>query len=199
MSYPPIPAGSPRRLLAAGLLIAAAMVPFGCRAVATRSTAPSLVPSPSAVPSIAATEVPATSDAAAPSPTDAPSLTALGDGPPAAELAAEGGDPVTGQLGTFTWAGAGSDSAWLRGAPLAVGAGEPLSLAFQPPIATEGWRARYVPATAHDPTGATSLGEGTGPPAFAAPGPGHWTVEVAVRFADGAGSASYFWALDVSG
>ena len=197
MSRRSIPAGSPRRLLATGLLIAAAMVPFGCRAGATGSTASSLEPSPSAAPSVAATEVPAT--AAPPSPTDAPSPPALGDGPPAAELVAEGGDPVTGQLGTFTWAGAGSDSAWLRGTPLAVAAGEPLSMVFQPPIATEGWRARYVPATAHDPSGATSLGEGTGPPAFEAPGPGHWMVEVAVRFADDAGSASYFWELDVSG
>ena len=49
------------------------------------------------------------------SPTDAPSPSAIGDGPPDAELAAEGGDPVTGQLGTYIWAGAGSDSPWLRG------------------------------------------------------------------------------------
>ena len=35
--------------------------------------------------------------------------------PPAATLAAEGGDPVAGQLGSYTWAGGGSDSPWLPG------------------------------------------------------------------------------------
>ena len=37
--------------------------------------------------------------------------------PPAATLAVEGGDPVAGQLGSFTWNGGGSDSPWLPGAP----------------------------------------------------------------------------------
>ncbi len=123
----------------------------------------------------------------------------IGDAPPAARLTAEGGDPVTGQLGTYTWAGAGSDSPWLHGAPLAVGHGEPLTLAFHPAIDIATWRARYVPVTADDPRGAIPLGEGVGAPAFATPGAGRWTVEVAVTFGDDAGSASYFWELDVDG
>ena len=48
--------------------------------------------------------------------------------PPDASLAAEGGDPVPGQLGTFTWAGGGSDSPWLPGTPITVGAGESLTV-----------------------------------------------------------------------
>jgi hypothetical protein len=120
------------------------------------------------------------------------------DGPPAARLSAEGGDPVTGQLGTFTWADAGSDSPWLPGAPIAVGAGEPLTVAFAPDIAIETWRARSVPSTATGPDGATELGVGRGTPTFASPGAGSWTVEIHVAFGDGSGDASYFWRLDVS-
>ena len=86
----------------------------------------------------------------------------IGDAPPAARLTAEGGDPVTGQLGTYTWAGAGSDSPWLHGAPLAVGHGEPLTLAFHPAIDIATWRARYVPVTADDPTGAIVPRRGRG-------------------------------------
>ena len=113
--------------------------------------------------------------------------------PPPATLAAEGGDPVTGQLGTYVWAGGGSDSPWLPGAPITVGVNEPLTVAFQPAIDVTGWRARFVPSTATDPSGARSLGQGAGTPRFEAPAAGTWTVEVHVDFADGAGNASYFW------
>src|SRR5688500_217654 len=54
------------------------------------------------------------------------------DAPPDAFLAVEGGDPVVGQLGTYVWLDTGSDSPWLPGAPLAVGAGEPLTLGLDP-------------------------------------------------------------------
>jgi hypothetical protein len=130
--------------------------------------------------------------------TSSPAATAAVDGPPAARLSAEGGDPVTGQLGTYTWADTGSDSPWLPGAPLAVGAGEPLNVGFEPAIAIETWRARSAPATATGPDGAKELGIGSGAPMFAAPGAGSWTVEIHVAFGDGAGDASYFWRLDVS-
>jgi hypothetical protein len=113
--------------------------------------------------------------------------------PPAAALAAEGGDPITGQLGTYVWADGGSDSPWLHGAPIAVGSGEPLNVAFLPPIEVVAWRARSVPSSASDPSGARSLGQGSGLPRFQGPGSGSWTVEVHAEFADGAGSASYFW------
>jgi len=116
-------------------------------------------------------------------------------GPPAATLAAEGGDPVIGQLGTFVWAGGGSDSPWLPGAPITAGVGEPLAVAFRPTIDLDSWAARYVPSTASDATGATPLGQGSGTPQFGAPVAGSWTIEVHVVFADDAGNASYFWKL----
>ncbi len=124
--------------------------------------------------------------------------TAPGDGPPAGLLAAEGGDPVTGQLGTFAWGDGGSDSPWLPGAPIAVGAGEPLAVSFGSPIGVATWRARAVSADADGPAGATILGEGTGAPAFGAPAAGSWTAEVHVVFEGGVGDASYFWRLEVT-
>jgi hypothetical protein len=147
--------------------------------IASSTTAPPSVGIESGVPSSTAT-------------------TAFVDGPPAARLSAEGGDPVNGQLGTFTWADAGSDSPWLPGAPIPVGAGEPLAVEFAPDIAIATWRARSVPSTASGPDGATELGIGSGTPTFAAPGAGSWTVEIHAAFGDGAGDASYFWRLDVS-
>jgi hypothetical protein len=121
-----------------------------------------------------------------------------GEVPPSASLAAEGGDPVTAQLGTFTWRDTGSDSPWLPGAPIAVGAGEPLTVTLEPAFDIESWRTRLVPATADGPAGAVTLGQGSGPLVFATPAPGAWTIEVAVVFADALGDASYFWRLEVS-
>jgi hypothetical protein len=119
------------------------------------------------------------------------------DAPPDALLAAEGGDPAAGQLGTYVWLESGSDSPWLPGAPLSVGAGEPLAVTLVPEGAMRAWSARYVPAAAGGPEGAESLGEGAGTPRFGAPGPGAWTVEVFVEFAPGVGEARYYWRLEV--
>jgi hypothetical protein len=128
----------------------------------------------------------------------ASSATAAADGPPMAGLAAEGGDPVTGQLGSYTWHDAGSDAPWLPGTPLTVGAGEPLTVRFDPPTAISSWRARVVPATNTDAAGARSLGEGSAtPPMFDAPDVGRWTVELQVLFAADAGDAVWFWSLTV--
>lgn len=148
---------------------------------------------PSASPLAASATVAATTEPAATEPAPTDDVAA----PPAASLAAEGGDPVTGQLGTYVWAGGGSESPWLRGAPLTVGAHEPLTVAFQPTIDVASWTARFVPSTATDPAGARSLGHGTGVPRFGAPEAGSWTVEVHAEFGDGAGSASYFWEVAV--
>jgi hypothetical protein len=140
------------------------------------------------------------SPASSPSPemsTNAPSAGAAADGPPAAGLAAEGGDAVTGQLGTYVWGDAGSDSPWLPGAPISVGAGEPLTVSFDPALPVASWRARMVSSDGDGPDGARVLGEGAGDPSFQAPGAGSWTVEVFVEFGSSAGDASYFWRLDV--
>ena len=133
-----------------------------------------------------------------PADTRGPSPTVAGrDAPPEALLAAEGGDPVAGQLGTFAWFDTGSDAPWLPGAPIAVGAGEPLTVTLVPDDGVLTWAARFVPAAVTGPGGAMSLGEGSGTPRFVAPGPGTWTVEVFTEFGAGTGSAHYFWRLEV--
>jgi hypothetical protein len=118
-------------------------------------------------------------------------------GPPVAALAAEGGDPVDGQLGTYTWGDGGSDAPWLPGARVAVGAGEPLTVTFRPETMIATWSAGSVPAAADGPADATALGQGSGQPRFAAPDGGTWTVEIRVVFGNSAGKASYFWQLAV--
>ena len=158
-------------------------------------------PSPTAPALATASPMPSTPSMSPPLPqvpTPAAAETVTADGPPAAQLAAEGGDPVTGQLGTYVWGDGGSDSPWLPGAPIAVGAGEPLIVTFRSSAAVATWRARSVPSTADGLAGASVLGEGTGSPAFGAPAAGSWTVEVHVVFDGGVGDASYFWRLDVT-
>ena len=54
-----------------------------------------------------------------------------------------------------------------------------------------------MPASADGPGGRHVTRRGRGPPTFAAPGAGAWTVEVHVVFGDGLGNASYFWRLEV--
>jgi hypothetical protein len=154
---------------------------------------------PTGTPDRGASPTPPASEGAtvAPSPSDPSPSLAGRDAPPDAVLAADGGDPVTGQLGTFVWFDTGSDVPWLPGAPLRVGAGEPLTLWLIPGGAIEGWTARYVPAAAESPAGAKALGEGTGSVAFEAPEAGDWTVQVSITFAGGAGEAAYFWRLEV--
>ncbi len=135
---------------------------------------------------------------APPAATRRPSATVAGrDAPPDALLAAEGGDPVPGQLGTFVWFATGSDTPWLPGAPLTVGAGEPLTADLVPDVGVRAWSARFVPAAAAGPDGAIARGGGVASPRFDAPGPGAWTLELFVEFPAGAGNARYFWRLEV--
>lgn len=144
---------------------------------------------PSAVASIVVSAVASPTVEASQSPSSAE--------PPTASLAAEGGDPVVGQLGSFTWNGGGSDSPWLPGAPLAVGAGERLTVTLTGGVGSADWSARRVPAGTANGSGAVGLGGGPAPVAFAAPGPGSWSVQVLVRFAGGLGSAAYYWQFTV--
>ena len=102
-----------------GVAILAALV-LGCAPTAGPSGGVTVAATPDGTASAATpadTATPATSE---PSPADGPSATVPGrDSPPEALLAAEGGDPVAGQLGTYVWFESGSDSPWLPGAPLA--------------------------------------------------------------------------------
>lgn len=184
---------SVRAVLAALAILAAA-----CSSSPAAPTASTVV---STEPSTAAAVSPSPSPAGA-TPTAPPSEVAAEsvqpvEGPPSAHLAAEGGDPVAGQLGTYVWHDQGSDSPWLPGAPIRVGRGEPLTVRLVPVTRVASWQARIVPADTTGPAGATSLGTGTGTPRFEAPKRGAWTLEVHLAFADDAGDASYFWRLDV--
>jgi hypothetical protein len=157
-------------------------------------------PSGSARPSVAASISPpdpsaASSSAAAPSPSVAASFSA--NEPPAAYLAVEGGDPVTGQLGTFIWGDGGSDSPWLPGSPIAVGTGELLTVTIAVPIGVATWSAKRIPEGATGGSGATGLGTGGPPIAFDAPEAGTWSVQVIVDFDGGLGSATYYWLVTV--
>ena len=147
-----------------------------------------------ASPSTAATTVPV-STAVGPTATAPASSPAAG--PPQATLAAEGGDPVIGQLGSFTWADGGSDSPWLPGTPIVVGVGEPLTVALADAVGIATWSAKRVSAGTTDGARAIELGGGPSPATFAAPGPGSWSVQVDVTFAGGLGAAVYYWQVTV--
>ena len=118
--------------------------------------------------------------------------------PPAASLSVDGGDPVVGQLGTFTWLNGGSDAPWLDGSPIHVGAGETLSVDLAEAFAIGAWRVSRVVPGNRDGVGAMPMDQGSGEPiSFNAPPPGSWSVEVSVRFAANDGTALYFWLVEV--
>lgn len=159
---------------------------------------------PSATSPIVATTAAGTGNPGSP-PASAPAIAASATAaasidlaqPPPASLAVEGGDPVNGQLGSFTWGDGGSDSPWLPGAPIEVASGERLSVAVAGGPAVATWSARRVAAGASDGAGAVGLGSGPGPAAFDAPPVGAWSVGVTLDFADNLGSATYYWAITV--
>ena len=117
--------------------------------------------------------------------------------PPAASLAVDGGDPVVGQLGSFTWNGGGSDSPWLPGSPITVGAGERLSVSLAGDPGVTEWTARRATPGSLDGAGAVGLGQGTAEVGFDAPPSGTWSVQLTVRFAGDRGSATYYWKVTV--
>ena len=118
--------------------------------------------------------------------------------PPAASVSVDGGDPVVGQLGTFTWENGGSDAPWLDGSPINVGAGEQLTLTLAAPASIDDWRVSRVVPGNRDGIGAVAMAEGSGEPlTFEAPPTGTWSVEVSVAFNENRGTALYFWLVDV--
>jgi len=114
--------------------------------------------------------------------------------PPAAELRSAAGVSV-GALGSFSFRETGQSAPWLPGTPVALPAGAAVEVGLAPDLPVDSWTASVVPSTDLQDTSAVALGEGTGPIRFEAPAAGSWSVMVAVRFGDGLGSASYFWAL----
>jgi hypothetical protein len=117
--------------------------------------------------------------------------------PPDAALAVEGGDPVIGELGSFSWANTGSGSPWLPGAPMHVGRGEVLFMALSEPIRLENWTVGRTRANTPG-DGIEGVAEGVGGMVrFPAPPGGSWSLNVDVWFADSLGSASYYWLIEV--
>jgi hypothetical protein len=118
--------------------------------------------------------------------------------PPAASIAVEGGDPAVAQLGTFTWKNGGSDSPWLDGSLIRVGAGEQLFMTLEEPIALDEWTVSRVSPGNRDGIGAVRIAEGRGGlVTFPAPPIGSWSVQVRVRFAANLGTALYYWLIEV--
>jgi hypothetical protein len=204
-----LPLPDDRELMRSTMLVRAVSGLVVLLLVACSSTpaAPAATPTRPALPSTAATTPtpsngsPTTSvvpTASVSQPTGSAASVPADSGPPAARLAAEGGDPATGQLGTYVWRDGGSDSPWLSGSPISVGTGEPLTVTLRPAVPVESWQARIVRAAASGPDDATPIGDGSGTPRFASPSVGTWTVQVHIVFADDAGDASYFWRLDVT-
>ena len=156
----------------------------GPPATATTPATPAEAPPSEAPPSDA---TPVASVFASPAP---------GSLPPDASLAAEGGDAVVGQLGSFTWGDGGSDSPWLPGAPIGIGAGEPLRVTLADATPVGAWTAVRAPADSTTGAGAVAVGAGSGAIGFAISVPGRWTVAVTISFVAG-GSATWYWQVDV--
>lgn len=193
------------RLPASVQLFVAALLAFGAAGCVTAGASQAPTPAPSIVastsaPTVAPTMAPTaapTMAASEPTMTPDPPPASLGE-PPLATLAAEGGDAVAGSLGSFTWGDGGSDSPWLPGAPISVGAGESLTVTLPAGAPVEHWLAKRLAAGTLDGVGAVSLGNGAGAPiTFRAPPPGAWSVQVDVTFGNDLGSATYYWAVNV--
>jgi hypothetical protein len=173
--------------LAASLLLGACNTPGAAPISSASTSAPTTLSEPSV-------EVRAT-----PSPSIEPaSLEPSLAQPPAAFIAVDGGDPVDGELGSFTWQNGGSDSPWLDGTPIHIGSGELLTLTLREPVGIDSWTASRVPRPGLDATTPEGLGDGASEPVtFAGPPKGTWSVNVNVWFVDNLGSASYYWLVEV--
>lgn len=118
--------------------------------------------------------------------------------PPPASIAVEGGDPVVGQLGTFTWENGGSGAPWLDGSPIRAGSGERFAMSLADPLEIAEWSVNRVMPGNRDGIGAMAMDDGFGwPLLFDAPPSGAWSVQVKIRFANDRGDALYYWMIDV--
>lgn len=167
------------------------------------------VPSPTSQPSVAMPSVSASEPSIDPTPTVTDALNPTSDvpfspdptltPPPEGLLAVDGGDPVVGELGTWSWNNAGSDAPWLPGYPIHVGVGERLTFALARPAPIDSWTVSRVPPSsvpAND--GVVDMGDGT-TNAIVVPAPpiGEWSLAVHVRFGRNLGDATYYWDVTV--
>jgi hypothetical protein len=164
----------PRFAFLAILVLAAA----GCTAagVSPSAATPSVSPAPTASAS-----------------SSAPVVGTSGPQPPNAVLRVNDGAPSIGELGTYTWQGAGSDAPWLPGTPTRVAPGGAASVTLEAPVAIEAWSIKQAKPGGTD-VGARQIAAGTGAVTFTVPAAAG-TIALHVQFAGGAGDAVYFWAL----
>lgn len=196
--------GAAARLIALAL-VSVSLLPAGCSRAGASPTpsepAPAVSPrepQATALPTIEPTFERTIEPTFEPSPAESPVTELPMAEPPPASIAVEGGDPVVGQLGTFTWENGGSDAPWLNGSPIQVGPGERLTMTLAEPVTIGEWSVSRVLPGNRDGIGAVAMQEGSGwPLSFEAPPAGQWSVEVRVRFADSRGEALYFWMIEV--
>lgn len=131
-----------------------------------------------------------------PEPPSGPTDEPLPQQPPVAVLTFRGGQPTAGDLGTYIYRGAGSDSPWLPGELVAVPPAGALGQVFlSEPLTVTSWRVRVVPVGQVPEIGeGREIASGEGRIAFELP-TGSWTLQLSVQFGDGAGEATWYWQL----
>lgn len=163
----------------------------------TEPSEPSVSSQPA--PAVATATVIPPSESAAPATPSAQAAEPALDLPPEASLAVEGGDPVVGDLGSFTWHNSGSDSPWLPGEPMRIGVGEVLTMHLAAGVGIERWTAQmqaFPLSPTQSPIRGFGQGQGTAV-SFPAPPRGAWSVHVSINFAGNQGSAEYYWQITV--
>jgi hypothetical protein len=122
----------------------------------------------------------------------------LPSAPPGADLEGlDGGGTAAGELGSYTWAGGGSDAPWIVASPVgSVGGRAQLRVTFGTLRAAAwnaGW-ARVEEGVASDQVGGAA---GTGDVVLPAPATsGDWSLRVTAEFGAGA-NATYYWRVTV--
>ncbi len=139
-----------------------------------------------------------TAERPSPSATSGPTSSSM-PAPPAALLAGAAGEPVAGDLGTFSWDGLVSDAPWIVGSARdSATAGAALAVRFDPTLAVFSWRARWATVAKGQPGTPVAGGSG-GDPAInlAAPGDaGTWSLQLSVTFSPER-SATWYWQIRV--
>ena len=167
------------------------------------TTGPSATASVPTAPTSPGTRVPTPAATEAPPATPVPSASAVPElpaQPPVAILAGSDGVPLPGELGGFTWNGAGSAAPWIvPRAALAVTAPGPYAVSFGGDLAPAGWVLRWATVTDGVVGDVAAWADGVGAPVTAAgpDEPGTWSLQADVRFADGH-AAAWYWLVDTA-
>lgn len=145
------------------------------------------------------TGVPAPSTAASSAPPSQPAATGSAveptpRQPPDALLTIDSRPAVAGSVGTYVFAGAGSDAPWLPGAALPAANGGPAVVRLVPDVGAGTWRIRRTADGDTDGSTARVVASGTGQIAFRLDA-GGGTVVLDVEYAGGLGDGTYFWRL----